>query len=84
MDDQTLGTIEPGDRGDPEVERRLEAFADARLLPNVAATTRIRAAVMTAAHRRAELIEADAASGLRPASAGSAPAGPASAERGSA
>ena len=61
MDDDTLN---PQDPGDPEVVRRLEAFADVRLSPSVAATTRMRAAVMTVAHRRAALMEADAASAV--------------------
>jgi hypothetical protein len=55
MDDRTYGS----DPQDPEVAERLEAFADVLLTPSVAATTRMRAAVMTAAHRRAALLEAD-------------------------
>lgn len=50
---------EPMDRGSLEVIRRLEAFADARLEPTVAATTRMRVAVMAAAHRQAALVAAD-------------------------
>jgi hypothetical protein len=43
-----------------ELARRLEAYADLRLSPSSAATTRMRSAVMNAAHRRAALIHADA------------------------
>ena len=52
------------DRGAVEVIRRLEAYADARLDPSAAATTRMRAAVMAAAHRQAALIAADGAGTL--------------------
>ena len=55
MDDEMF------DRYDPEgmeVLRRLEAYADARLTPNVAATTRVRAGVMAAAHQRSTLLAA--------------------------
>ncbi|MEA2619422.1 MAG: hypothetical protein QOC97_195, partial [Chloroflexota bacterium] len=52
--------IESADFGYFELARRLEAYADQRLSPSVAATTRMRAAVMVAAHRRAALIRADA------------------------
>ena len=45
----------PNDPGDPEIERRLEAYADLRLSPSVAATTRMRTAVMSAAHRRSRI-----------------------------
>ncbi|HEY8635975.1 MAG TPA: hypothetical protein VIL81_01825 [Candidatus Limnocylindrales bacterium] len=57
MDDDM---IESADFGYFELARRLEAYADQRLSPSVAATTRMRTAVMTAAHRRAALIKADA------------------------
>ncbi len=57
MDDDM---IESTDHGYFELARRLEAYADQRLSPSVAATTRMRAAVMTAGHRRAALIKADA------------------------
>jgi hypothetical protein len=43
-----------------ELTRRLEAYADARLSPELSATTRMRAVVMTAAHRQAALSRADA------------------------
>jgi hypothetical protein len=42
-----------------ELRRRLEAYADARLTPSLDATIRMRAYVMTAAHRRAALVAAD-------------------------
>jgi len=61
------------DRGAVEVIRRLEAYADARLDPSVAATTRMRAAVMAAAHRQAALIAADGAGALAHAPAGFTP-----------
>ncbi len=57
MDDDM---IESADFGYFELARRLEAYADQRLSPSLAATTRMRTAVMTAAHRRAALIKADA------------------------
>ena len=47
------------DPRDPEIERLLDAFAELRLSPSVAATTRMRAGVMAAAHRRAALLQAD-------------------------
>ena len=59
-DDQMLDLTEPGDL---EVARRLEAYADRHLTPAAAATTRMRMAVMNAAHRRAALMEADATIG---------------------
>jgi hypothetical protein len=55
MDDEML---ELTTRSDVEVVRRLEAFADLRLSPSVAARTRIRAAVMDAARERAATIAA--------------------------
>ncbi|HEY8818855.1 MAG TPA: hypothetical protein VIM25_08550 [Candidatus Limnocylindrales bacterium] len=57
MDDDM---IESADFGYFELARRLEAYADQRLSPSLVATTRMRTAVMTAAHRRAALIKADA------------------------
>jgi hypothetical protein len=48
------------DSEDDELARRLEAYADARLSPELSATTRMRARVMTAAHHRAALARADA------------------------
>ena len=41
------------DPGMLELARRLEAYADARLSPSIAGTTRMRTSVMNAAHRRA-------------------------------
>ena len=63
-DDDVYDSNHPGDR---EVERRLSAYADLRLSPSVATTTRMRAAVMTAAHRRAALMEADSTPRVAPA-----------------
>jgi hypothetical protein len=45
---------------DDELARRLEAYADARLSPELSATSRMRAHVMDAAHRQAMLARADA------------------------
>jgi hypothetical protein len=59
MDDRS-GSMTPGDQ---ELERRLEAYADARLSPSVESTTRVRAAVMAEAHRQAALLAADAEAG---------------------
>jgi hypothetical protein len=61
MDDVFEPMFERMDRGSLEVIRRLEAYADARLEPTVAATARMRAAVMVAAHRQAAHLAADAA-----------------------
>jgi hypothetical protein len=43
-----------------ELARRLEAYAEARLSPELSATTRMRARVMAAAHHQAMLARADA------------------------
>jgi hypothetical protein len=56
MDDDVIDQTEAGYM---ELARRLEAYADLRLSPSSAATTRIRTAVMNAAHRRAALMHAD-------------------------
>ena len=48
------------DRLDDELTRRLEAYAEARLSPELSATIRMRARVMAAAHRHAALARADA------------------------
>ena len=82
MDDETLNPSDPGDlsdAGDADVARRLEAFAAARLSPSADATTRMRAGVMTAAHRRAALIEGAVSAAVPSAAAPSAaaPAAPA-------
>jgi hypothetical protein len=55
MEDQMFDRYDPGGM---EVLRRLEAYADARLTPNVAATTRVRAGVMAAAYQRSALLAA--------------------------
>jgi hypothetical protein len=47
------------DPEDDELARRLEAYAEARLSPELAATTRMRARVMAAAHHRAALARVD-------------------------
>ena len=57
MDDLMFRRDDPRD---PEIERLLDAFAELRLSPSVAATTQMRAGVMAAAHRRAALLQADA------------------------
>jgi len=48
------------DREDDELTRRLEAYAEAGLSPELSATIRMRARVMAAAHRQAALARADA------------------------
>jgi hypothetical protein len=48
------------DPEDDELARRLEAYAKARLSPELSATIRMRARVMAAAHRQAALARADA------------------------
>lgn len=57
MDDQMLDFKDPADR---ITGRLLRAYGEDDLSPSMAATTRMRANVMAAAHRRAALIEADA------------------------
>lgn len=47
--------------GDARLRRRLEAYADASLSPDLMATSRMRARVLAVAHRRADLARADAA-----------------------
>lgn len=47
--------------GDVRLRRRLEAYADLRLTPDLTATSRMRARVLAHAHRRADLVRADAA-----------------------
>ena len=49
--------------GDMRLRQRLETYADVRLTPDLAATSRMRARVLAHAHRRADLVRADA--GLR-------------------
>ena len=60
MDDEMFDRFDPGGM---EVLRRLEAYADARLTPNVAATARVRAGVMAAAHQRSAMLAAATAAG---------------------
>jgi len=57
MDDHQMQHRDPVD---DELARRLEAYAEARLSPDLLATTRMRARVMAAAHHRAALARADA------------------------
>lgn len=57
MDDDMIDETEAGYI---ELTWRLEAYAEQRLSPTTAATTRMRTAVMNAAHRRAALMAADA------------------------
>ena len=47
-------------RNDDELTRRLEAYAEARLSPDLSATIRMRARAMAAAHRHAALAQVDA------------------------
>jgi uncharacterized membrane protein YgcG len=47
--------------GDLRLRRRLEAYAESRLSPDLATTSRMRARVLAHAHRRADLARADAA-----------------------
>ena len=52
--------------GDALVWRRLEAYAESRLSPDLAASSRLRARVMAVAHRQAALARADTALTLLP------------------
>ena len=56
MDDAMIDLM----AGDAELRRRLMAFADERLTPDLAASSRMRARVLATAHRRADLARADA------------------------
>jgi hypothetical protein len=56
MDDDLMQHRDPED---DELARRLEAYAEVRLSPELSATTRMRAQVMAAAHRQAALVQAD-------------------------
>src|SRR5689334_6316963 len=47
--------------GDMRLRQRLEAYGDLRLTPDLAATSRMRARVLAHAHRRGDLMRADAA-----------------------
>ena len=57
------------DPGEDELGQRLEAYAEARLSPALSATSRMRAQVMAAAHRRAAFAGADADRGAAVAAA---------------
>ena len=57
MDNDSMQHRDPED---DELARRLEAYADARLSPELSATMRMRARVMAAAHHQAALARADA------------------------
>jgi hypothetical protein len=57
MDNESM---QDKDREDDELTRRLEAYAEARLSPELSATIRMRTRVMAAAHRQAALARADA------------------------
>ena len=56
--------------GDARLRERLEAFADARLSPDHQAASRVRARVVSVAHRRSALARADAALAILPAQVG--------------
>lgn len=47
--------------GDARLRRRLEAYAESRLTPDLSATSRMRARVLAHAHRQADLVRADSA-----------------------
>ena len=55
--------------GDMRLRRRLDAYAEHRLSPDLAATSRMRARVLAHAHRQSELVRADAALTIVPPSA---------------
>jgi hypothetical protein len=55
--------------GDMRLRRRLEAYAELRLSPDLTATSRMRARVLAHAHRQADLVRADAALTIVPSSA---------------
>jgi hypothetical protein len=57
MDDQMMDLM----AGDDLVRRRLEAYADLRLSPDLTTSSRLRARVLAVAHRHASLARADAA-----------------------
>ena len=56
--------------GDAIVRRRLEAYADERLTPDLATSSRLRARVLAVAHRHADLARADAALSVIPGALG--------------
>src|SRR6187549_2641054 len=55
--------------GDMRLRRRLEAYAELRLSPDLTATSRMRARVLAHAHRQADLARGDAALTIVPPSA---------------
>src|SRR5687768_10228670 len=62
MDDQMIDLM----AGDEQLRRRLLAYADLRLSPDLTTSSRLRARVMAVAHRHASLARADAALTLLP------------------
>ncbi len=79
MDDEMIDLM----AGDVMLRRRLEAYADARLSPDLVASSRMRARVLAVAHRQADLGRADSGltvlPGSRPRSARVVDAGPSTA-----
>src|SRR5687767_1381029 len=57
MDDQMIELMDANGL----LRRRLEAYADVRLSPDLATSSRLRAKVLAVAHRQASLARADAA-----------------------
>lgn len=57
MDDEMIDLV----AGDARLRARLEAYAETRLTPDLAASSRLRARVLAVAHRQADLARADAA-----------------------
>jgi hypothetical protein len=57
MDDEMIDLT----AGDARLRARLEAYAEMRLTPDLAASSRLRARVLAVAHRQADLARADAA-----------------------
>jgi hypothetical protein len=58
--------------GDAQVWRRLEAYADTRLSPDLATSSRLRARVLAVAHRQAALARAEGGLTILPSPAGAA------------
>jgi len=57
MDDEMIDLM----AGDARLRRRIDAYAELRLSPDLATSSRIRARVLAVAHRQADLARADAA-----------------------
>lgn len=57
MDEQMIDLV----AGEARLRRRLEAYADVRLSPDLVTSSRMRARVLAVAHRQADLARADAA-----------------------